>query len=185
MGLFSSALNGAVEGAQEMVLMDTFDRYQSEINALNKYIELLSLSSNLYRALAEGQLVSAAKNYGNYQAARVLLKDYCNFYPEEDKKFIPLKKKFVEEYARKGFNIFKQRLAARGCNKIYASVDEINQNKMDFITQEEVISEAMIDPDQNNQNPSADTNYVSPFGPFPSKGEKKKEKSSYWLFGKK
>jgi hypothetical protein len=152
---------------------------------LNDYIYLLTCGANYYRALAEGQTIVATRYYGKYHAAREIMKKYCNMYPESDKDFVPLKRKFVEEVVKKKYKEYKEIMNKAGHDKVYATVDEINQRTMNFITQEEVISEAMIDPDQNNQNPSADTNYVSPFGPFPSKGEKKKEKSSYWLFGKK
>ena len=185
MGLFSSALNGAVEGAQEMVLMDTFDRYQNEINVLNSYIDLLTYGATFYKSLAAGQMVNAACYYGSYKAAKDIMKRRYNDEPENYKYFMDIKKKYVTQYINQKQEMMQEKMARYGMQKVYATVNEIRNDEMDFFTAEELIADAMIDPEQENQNPSADTNYVSPFGPFPSKEEKKKEKSSYWLFGKK
>ena len=176
MGVFTSALDGAIEGAQQAVM----NNLRTENALFKRYVNLLSYGANLYRAIAEGQLVSAAKHYGNYYAAREIMKEFCNFYPEENKKFIPLKKKFVEEYVSEKYNTIRKTMAEDGHDKAYALVSEIMQGKMDFITPEQVISEAMDEP---SKNPAP--NYVtSPFGSPAPQEEKKKDKGS-WFFGKK
>ena len=180
MGVFTSALDGAIEGARDRVIRDALNRKQNEIDELQEYNNLLSFGAKLYRAIAEGQIISAAKHYGNYYAAREIMKEFCNFYPEENKKFIPLKRKFVEEYVNEKYNTIKQRLAEHGQKKAYATVEEIQQNKMNFVTPEEIIAEAMDEP---SKNPAP--NYVtSPFGSPAPQEEKKKDKGS-WFFGKK
>jgi len=178
MGVFTSALDGAIEGARDRVIRDALNRKQNEIDELQEYNNLLTFGAKLYRAIARGQLVSATNFYGNYHAAREVMKKYCNMYPESDKDFIPLKRKFVEEYAKEKNEVIKQRLAENGQSKAYASVDEIIQDKMNFITLDELIRRAMDEP---VQNPAP--NYVpSPFGSTAPQ-EEKKEKWSW--FGKK
>lgn len=179
MGVFTSALDGAIEGAQQAVM----NNLRTENAVLKRYIDLLADGATFYRAVAQGQLISAARNYGNYKASRDVMKKVCNNYPENDKDFLELKKKYVSEYAQQKHKLIHEKMAEFGMKKAYATSDEIYHDRMDFITTEEVISKAMIDPEQSNQKPAP--NYVtSPFGSSAPQEEKKKEKGS-WFFGKK
>ncbi len=176
MGVFSSALDGAVRGAQKAVM----NNLQTENDLLKDYLNYLSYGASLYRAIARGQIVAAAKYYGNYEAAREIVKKRYHADPEEDSDFIPLKRKFVEQYAVNKFKDIERVMAEDGRSKAYASVSEVKQDKMDFITLDELIRRAMDEP---SKNPAP--NYVtSPFGSTAPQEEKKKEKGS-WFFGKK
>ena len=176
MGVFTSALDGAIEGARQAVM----NNLQTENAVLKRYVKLLSFGANFYRALAEGQTVVAVRDYGNYHAAREVMKKYCNMYPESDKDFIPLKKKFAEEIVKEKYKAYKKIMAEHGYDKAYATTEEIYHDRMDFITPEQVLAKAM---GEQVQNPAP--NYVtSPFGSTAPQEEKKKEKGS-WFFGKK
>ena len=176
MGVFSSALDGAVRGARQAVM----NNLQTENDLLKDYLNYLSYGASLYRAIARGQIVAAAKYYGNYEAAREIVKKRYHADPEEDSDFIPLKRKFVEQYAVNKFKDIERVMAEDGRSKAYASVSEVKQDKMDFITLDELIRRAMDEP---SKNPAP--NYVtSPFGSTAPQEEKKKDKGS-WFFGKK
>ncbi len=176
MGVFTGALDGAIRGARQAVM----NNLQTENDLLKDYLNYLSYGAGLYRVIARGQIITAAKNYGNYQAAREIMKKRYHTDPEEDSDFIPLKRKFVEQYAVNKFKDIERVMAEDGRSKAYASIDEVRQNKMDFITLDELIRRAM---DEQAQKPAP--NYVtSPFGPPAPQEEKKKDKGS-WFFGKK
>jgi len=177
MGVFTSALDGAIKGAQQAMM----DNLYTENALLKDYLDHLSYGAGLYRAIARGQIVAAAKYYGNYEAAREIVKKRYQVDPEEDSDFIPLKRKFVEQYAVNKFKDIERSMAKDGYSKVYANVDEVRQGKMNFITLDELIRRAMDEP---SKNPAP--NYVkSPFGSPAPQEEKRKEKGLSWLFGKK
>ncbi len=180
MGVFTSAIDGAIEGAQQAVM----DNLRTENAVLKRYTNLLADGATFYRALAAGQLIAAARNYGNYNASRDVMKKRYNDLPENDEEFIKFKKKYVTEYAHKKQKMIQEKMAELGMRKVYATSDEIYHDRMDFYTPDEIIADAMIDPpEQSNQNPAP--NYVtSPFGSTAPQEEKKKDKGS-WFFGKK
>ena len=179
MGVFTSALDGAIEGAQQAVM----DNLRTENAVLKRYTNLLADGATFYRALAAGQMVNAACYYGNYKASKDIVKKRYNAVPENDEEFFALKKKYVTQYIHEKQNMMKEKLEKYGMKKAYATSDEIYHDKMDFFTADELIAEAMIDPEQINQNPAP--NYVpSPFRSTAPQEEKKKEKGS-WFFGKK
>ncbi len=180
MGVFTGALDGAIKGAQQAMM----DNLYTENDILKRNQELLTDGATFYRALASGQLISAARNYGNYKAARDVMKKRYNDLPENDEEFLELKKKYVAEYAHQKQKMIHEKMAEFGMRKAYATAKEIYNDQMDFIAPEEVIRKAMIDPpEQSNQNPAP--NYVtSPFGSTAPQEEKKKDKGS-WFFGKK
>ena len=111
------------------------------------------------------------------------MKKRYNDLPEKDEEFLELKKRYVTEYAQKRQKLMQEKMAELGMQKAYATVREIYDDKVKFVTVDEVIAEAMIDPEYRNKNPAP--NYVtSPFGSTAPQEEKKKEKGS-WFFGKK
>ena len=179
MGVFSSALDGAIKGVQQGMM----DNLYTENDILKRNQKLLMDGAIFYRAVAEGQLINAACYYGNYKAARDIMKKRYNDLPEKDEEFLELKKRYVTEYAQKRQKLMQEKMAELGMQKAYATVREIYDDKVKFVTVDEVIAEAMIDPEYRNKNPAP--NYVtSPFGSSAPQEEKKKEKGS-WFFGKK
>ena len=179
MGVFTGALDGAVRGARKAVM----NNLQTENEVLNEYVDLLTEGATFYRAVAKGQLINAACYYGNYKALKDIVNKRYNPVSENEEEFIKLKKKYVTEYAQKKQKLIHEKMAEFGMRKAYATTKEIYNDEMKFITVDEVVAEAMIDPEQINQNPAP--NYVpSPFGSTAPQEEKKKEKGS-WFFGKK
>ncbi len=179
MGVFTSALDGAIEGARQAVM----DNLYTENDILKRNQKLLMDGATFYRAVARGQLINAACYYGNYKALKDIVNKRYNPVSENEKEFIELKKKYATEYAQKKQKLIHEKMAEFGMRKAYATVKEIYNDEMKFITVDEVVAEAIIDPEQINQNPAP--NYVtSPFGSTAPQEEKKKEKGS-WFFGKK
>ena len=77
MGVFTSALDGAIEGARDRVIRDALNRKQNEIDELQEYNNLLSFGAKLYRAIAEGQKRSSSSMNSSGSSMPISSLRYC------------------------------------------------------------------------------------------------------------